>query len=314
MALKLKCPCGERLTAPESAAGKRGKCKKCGQRFIIPSPKKVAARDSSDAFTGSHQPGTPKVDRSDASPTPSEELPSFGGDLLDEALNEPHTGPPQSKTTPKPAAASDGTSDAAKPKRKGNGRPKLGGLSLGIKLVLGGTVLSVLATMLAMVSPFVDAELALLATGAALLGGGLVTVGRMACLTAPKQIGGKGFLIAAVACDLGYLLLSFAGEALMSAAAAAIVTAILPLFTFVLFILFLREVGESLKQDALVEAGSEVIYAVLIAGACLVGTFAPILGLFCLLGFIAAIIAAVWKYVTLLIFALECIAHASGRR
>lgn len=305
MALKLKCPCGERLTAPESAAGKRGKCSKCGQTFIIPAPAAVAAPKA----TSEPRPKKTKRDDDDIGLL-GDDLPDLGGDLsglLDEALDDPLPAP-STPAEPTPAPT------AAEPKRSGNWRTKLGGLSLGIKLILGATVLNVIATFVAILAPFVAAELGILAIGAALLGGILATLGRLVCLTAPKQIKGKGFLIAAIACDLSFLALTFAGEAMLPRVAAGIAAALLPLATFILFILFVREVGESLGQDALVESGSEVIYAVLIAGFCLVGTLAPILGLFCLLAFVFFVCAAVWKYIMLLLFAAECVEYAAGRR
>lgn len=38
MKLRLKCPCGARMVADASAAGKRGRCKQCNQSFRIPAP------------------------------------------------------------------------------------------------------------------------------------------------------------------------------------------------------------------------------------------------------------------------------------
>ncbi len=71
MALKLKCPRGERLTAPETAAGKRGRCSKCGHTFTIPDPKAI------DQATTATMAVVPDA------------LDSGVNNLLDEVLSEP---------------------------------------------------------------------------------------------------------------------------------------------------------------------------------------------------------------------------------
>jgi len=39
--IKFQCPSGHPLTAPESAAGKSGKCPKCNSPFVVPSPVEI---------------------------------------------------------------------------------------------------------------------------------------------------------------------------------------------------------------------------------------------------------------------------------
>src|SRR3954451_20132616 len=53
MALKFRCVCGRKLSAPESAVGRRGRCPECGDIFVVPSaqalepePIKFAAADA----------------------------------------------------------------------------------------------------------------------------------------------------------------------------------------------------------------------------------------------------------------------------
>lgn len=312
MALKLKCPCGERLTAPESAAGKRGKCKKCGQQFIIPSPKKVGPQSATGANGNTAiNPPQPHATAAgvDEVPDVDDQLPDLGddlGDLLDEALDEPHTGP----TAPaKPALSTE--SAETQPKKGRRKRENFKGLMLAIKLVLGGTVVSLLAIMLGVASFFAGGELAAVTSVVSLIGVLLSSGGRLLCLSAPKRIGGKGYLIAAVVCDVLYMALPYVGDSLLSAQVLFFTVPILWLGTFILFILFVREIGESLDQSSLVEAGSDVIYAVLIAGFCLVGS---IVSLFSAVAALFFICASVWRYVMLLLHTLECIDDASRRR
>lgn len=308
MALKLKCPCGERLTAPESAAGKRGKCGKCGQRFIIPSPKKATVPAAKSVAVA--KPSAPAVapDLGDELGDLDAGFPDMGGDmsgLLDEALDEPLRSAPV-PVKPKPSAESaEGAS-----KKGGRKRENFKGLLLAIKLVLGGTVVSLLAIVLGVAAAFAGEGLSLVADIVSFVGVVLSAGGRLLCLTAPKRIGGKGFLIAAVICDALYMALPFVGNSLLSPLALFITAPSLWLGTFVLFILFVREIGDSLQQNSLVEAGSDVIYAVLIAGACLVGSIVSFYSAALAIFFICA---SVWRYVVLLLHTLECVDDAQRR-
>ena len=42
MAIRFKCSCGALISAPDAAAGKRGRCPKCKTLFLVPTPKPVA--------------------------------------------------------------------------------------------------------------------------------------------------------------------------------------------------------------------------------------------------------------------------------
>jgi len=50
MPCKIRCPCGRRLTAPDSAVGKAVRCPGCGKTFTIPVP--TAAPPPSAGFAG----------------------------------------------------------------------------------------------------------------------------------------------------------------------------------------------------------------------------------------------------------------------
>jgi hypothetical protein len=297
MALKLKCRCGEQLTAPESAVGKRGKCSKCGMVFVIPGPKRAVSA-AAPPSKGRDDFGLDLPDLSGQS-----ELSSGFGDLLDDALKEPA---PAAKA---PAAPSTAERAAQPAKRRGSSRAQMGVLANGIKLVFWGTlirlssiVFTVLATVLA--SP----ALFLVAVGVSLLGGLLSTIGRIVCLGAPSEIGGKGLLIGAVLCDLaavGIVLASVFGD---TGPLASLISQLLWLATLILFVLFLRVVATSIGQPHLVDSAQSVIILVVVAIGALIGS--AVIPVFVLIGvfvFLGATIMAVAKYLSLLQHTAECV-------
>ncbi|QDU89473.1 hypothetical protein Pla175_28630 [Pirellulimonas nuda] len=315
MTIKVQCPCGLRLSAPESAAGKKGKCSKCGRTFIIPIPEPVAApvEPSSSigaeayglGFTGLDPPelGLPDPEGGHA------ELGDDFGDLLDEALSEPQ---PASASllerTTKPDVAA-----AKAAKRPSNGRPTAG-LANGINLVFWGTLIVVASVFLGILAPFAAPAMIVVA----LLGGGigmlLSMAGRIWCLATAGEVGAKGLLLAAVACDLAYISLPFGAAASLSSVVAAIAPRILWIATFILFVLFLRAVGKSISQEHLVNEGSAVIAIAAMCIVLLFGMLVPVLSIFAVLAFLVCILTVTFKYLKLLRFAAECVAYSGRRR
>lgn len=55
MSTTLKCRCGQTLSVPESAVGKRGKCPKCAATFLIPAPKTLTSPDIRNDGAGAVQ-------------------------------------------------------------------------------------------------------------------------------------------------------------------------------------------------------------------------------------------------------------------
>jgi len=51
MAIRYRCPCGIQIKMPESAAGKRAKCKSCGRISIVPAPKNAVADKDDEPVT-----------------------------------------------------------------------------------------------------------------------------------------------------------------------------------------------------------------------------------------------------------------------
>lgn len=315
MAIKLKCPCGERLSAPESAVGKRGKCSKCGMTFIIPGPKAATPAASTSAAPSKPAP-KPADDPDFGLPDLGEDLSDLGddfGDLLDDALNEPSPAPSTSETNPFASpTATTAPSPGSSKQRGGVTRVQMNTLANGIKLVFWGTVMVVCASVLAALGGLFLPTLALISLGISVVGGLISTVGRIVCLGGPTKAGGKGLLIAAVACDLiavGISLVAVAGTAIPF---ADLVTSLLNLATLILFLLFIKSVATSIGQEHLAKDAWTIIILVVIAIVLLIATplsifIFPLLPLVTVLGFIGVGLAAVFKYLNLLQYTAEAV-------
>lgn len=296
MALKLKCPCGERLVAPESAIGKRGKCSKCGRSFVIPDPKapraktakaatptspsaakaQAAAESKVATHAKSAEPDLddlPELDSGIADPV--SELPNLGGldsggglsaDMgseLDDFLNEEVTNPFQSPTASATAPPAKSASVTAP--------DKMNTLANGIKLVFWGTALIIIAWTTAAIGALLHPFVAIAGLGLLVLSALLSTVGRVVCLGGPKDIAGRWLLIAAVICDLGNLALTVSVIAGVVGPYGNLLSPLLGLSTFILFLLFIRAVADSIDQPDLAQDAK----AVLVFLAC---TFVTIIG------------------------------------
>jgi hypothetical protein len=56
MVIKFLCPNGHQLSAPESMAGKKGKCPKCQSAFVVPTLEEMAAAEAEEAEAPAEQP------------------------------------------------------------------------------------------------------------------------------------------------------------------------------------------------------------------------------------------------------------------
>jgi hypothetical protein len=289
MALKLKCRCSEQLSAPESAIGKRGKCSKCGMVFVIPGPKRAVPAAGPPVAARRDDLGLDLPDLGG-----STGLSSFG-DLLDDALKEP------APATREPAASSAAEKTAASARRRGSSRAQMGVLANGIKLVFWGTLIGMTSIIFSILAALMSPALILVAVGVSLLGGVLSTIGRIVCLGAPSQVGGKGLLIGAVACDLASIGIAIAGAFGESELLARAISQVLWLATLILFVLFLRVVATSIGQEHLADSAQSVIVLVVIAIVTIIGmVVVPIFGLIGVFVFLGCTIMAVIKYLSLL--------------
>lgn len=206
MALKLKCPCGARFTVPESATGKRGKCSKCGRKFIIPASKSVVApiKPSEMNETGDVELGLPRH---------GNELPDLNtgsGELLNEASKRAtsvHMNARRPAASPPEIVAEAG-------RRSPPGNYDVGPLTnvrKGVNLVYYGLCCIVVgivttAIIIAFSVRRPSAWSWALVLFLIILGVALGMIGRIMCLSIRKEVKVSWVIYAAVACDIGVIL------------------------------------------------------------------------------------------------------------
>jgi hypothetical protein len=269
--------------------------------FVIPGPKRAVTAASPPSDQGLGDLGLELPDLPSGQP----DLGSDFGNLLDEALSEPLP------AVSRPADSSAAERTVASPKRRRSTRAQMGVLANGIKLVFWGTLMGLIAVLLTVIARFIP-SVALVTVLIMLLGGILATIGRMICLGAPSQVGGKEMLIGAVICDLASIGLVLANSVGASVPFAPLIANGLWLGTFILFVLFLKAVATSIGQEHLVDSAQSVIMLTVVAIVSLVGvplaalTF-PLFMLAGMLVFVAATLMAVFKYLSLLQHTAECV-------
>lgn len=303
MALKLKCRCGERLSAPESAAGKKGKCPKCGMTFVIPGGPAAGAAAAQPA---ARQPAAAAATAGDSLGLDLPDLPPAGplDDLFDESFTQQPAGgtnlvdhnpfaSPQTRSKPKPSRAS--------------ARSGMNKVANGIKLVFWGSVMMVFAGVMgAFAGPLttlMGPEFLLVAAAASFFiqvaGGILSIVGRVFCLAVPPQVGAKGLIVPAVALDgLGILLGVLIGTGGMEPAIGMLGAGLAGFVTFLLFVLFVRKVALSLKRRDLADDAKMVLIMI---GVTFLSVFAlAFIPCFGALFFLGMILSLMFKYLNLL--------------
>jgi hypothetical protein len=290
MALKLQCRCGQKLSVPESAIGKRGKCPKCGASFVTPAPKAAAV----------------------ASKPPGESPADLGGDLrdlggeLDDLLDEAINAPPLPTVDNRPLTPTKSSKGEAK--QRTSTRAQFTMLANGIKLVFWGTLLvvgSVLLSILSGLAGGLAAAAIMAAAGMVFVGGVLSTIGRVMCLAAPDKVGAKWLIYVAVSCDLAGVATRIAGTFTTLPAFVGPISSALSLGTLAFFVLFLKAVATYIKQERLTEDAVTIFVAVAIAiTSLLMAPFTilifPLLPLVFILLSFGAMIYSVYKYLNLL--------------
>jgi hypothetical protein len=220
------------------------------------------------------------------------------------------------------AAGAETTLPAASPKAKakvGKSKSSRAGMNTvanGIKLAFVGAIIQVFAliggvgtavyVLMVGASEFTNLMLQA-ATAIQIAGTALAVIGRVLCLSAPPQVGGKPFIIGAVAFDAvftGVRILVAMGE--FDERVGNVVGGIASLLTLSLFVLFIRKVAEALKQKSLVADASSTLTYLLLAVVSPGMVLVPFVGPFLMLGFI---LATMVKYLGL----LQNVAEAARR-
>lgn len=309
--LKLKCRCGEKLSAPESAAGKKGKCPKCGMTFVIPGGAAVGAGAPAHSASGATSAGGGATTAAPAKPTvPADpfglDLPKLGAsgpldDLFDESFDASMTA---GTTLPANPYASPKT--VSKPKKAGSARAGMNRVANGIKLVFWGSVMAVIGAVAGalakQVAPLGGAEVALLAATAGLFiqfaGSVLSVIGRILCLAVPPQVGAKGLIVTAVALDVVAILLGvLIGVGAIHPAVGLGVAALGNIVTFFLFVFFVRKVALSVKRKDLADDAKMVLVMIGVTVLSIPALIIPCIGA---LFFLGMILFVMFKYLNLL--------------
>lgn len=310
MPLKLKCRCGEKLSAPESAAGKKGKCPKCGMKFVIPGGPAVGTAAAAPATTSSGAEPLTTATRRPAAPADpfGLDLPELGTrGQLDDLFDESFDASMAAATTTPEANPFASPQTVAQPKKRGSTRAGMNRVANGIKLVFWGSVMIVGSIFVAMfggtAAVFVGPELLLVVLAGVyfiqLAGGILSLIGRLLCLAVPPQVGGKGLIVAAVALDaVAFGGGVMAGIGTIEEDVANLIGAIAGFATFILFVLFVRKVALFLKQKHLVDDAKLVlVLLVAIFPGGLAAALIPCLGVVALIGLLIYFMV---KYLNLL--------------
>lgn len=266
MAIIVNCPCGKRLSAPDSAAGKRVRCPGCQKVLVVPAPDPPPDERMSALLDGVEAQQATRCPSCNEPLAPEAVLCVHCGYDLRTGEHVGQTAPPQRKS-----------------KRKKGTKKAWRTVRLGLTLVYVALLTYIgvfLGLILAAVAALTGAPPGLLAMGlflgiAALFGGAILQlVGQCLCLAAPPSQGARGFIIAAIACIVGSLLLGVidgvqrgaAGPMQQQGATTALSALgfLLGLAGNVLFLLFLRAVALSFRFR---ELASDVIrYLVLLCG------------------------------------------------
>jgi DNA-directed RNA polymerase subunit RPC12/RpoP len=287
--MKTQCKCGAILNAKEELAGKQAKCPKCGDTILIPKPSSMRLTCSCGQVV---QAKASLAGKRVKCPTCSQpiDVPSANGALGSGVLNAAKTNNtpsigapfPQLPATPATgfnnsvwddlAKAAEKAESASKAtpyqhtsktvaKRSGVNRQSnsLSSVRLGITFVYVGLLLivaAIIATVLALLfkAPLLIIGALILTTASSLLS----TIGRILCLTVPKQVGAKDLIYLAVAFDIMALLLSFS-PMIPGMQDLRGLSGPLGVIGIVLFVFFLRKLANYIDASELAHRAWEVL-------------------------------------------------------
>lgn len=237
MAITVTCDdCSESHRVKDDAVGKRFKCKGCGKSL------KVKAPEPDEEFAG--------LDEED-----------YGDDESDEDEDEYSSKKPAKRSQPtagrKPAKGKSGKSSVPLRKTK---------VPIGVDCVYFGFMLTILLIILSVAvgislrGDVVKMAPMLVGLGLGVIGAGiLTTVGKLLCLTAPPQMSGRGGIFAAVAIDVLTITVTIAKIVSKLPPWVDGAVNLLSVAGFVCFILFLRNLGDFMRERDISEQASGVL-------------------------------------------------------
>lgn len=284
--IRLTCSCGQMIQAKASLAGKRVKCPTCKQPVAIPSPASSQGKDV---------PGLAKVSKS---PTPGTPEVPFDNAVWDDLAKTAATAEKVKKVKHKPI---QGSNQYAASRQSSS----LDSVQRGITFLYIGVLLSVAAVVSIVPVMLMEATPLLIVCVLLLIASSLLSmIGRILCLTVPKQVGATALIYFAVGFDVTALLASVSGMILGMPNLSGI-SGLLSVLGTVLFVIFLRKLAAYIKSDDLVQQASGVL--ILCAGLVVLSGFVamswrefPGFGMVMLLIVVVMLFLACFRYFQLL--------------
>jgi DNA-directed RNA polymerase subunit RPC12/RpoP/uncharacterized membrane protein len=284
--MKTQCKCGAILNAKEELAGKQAKCPKCGDTILIPKPSSMRLTCSCGQVVQAKASLAGKRVKCPNCSQPIDVPSALGSGVLNAAKmsNAPSISDPFPQLPATPATgfnnsvwddlakAAEKAENASKAnpyqhtsqtvaKRSGVNRQSnsLSSVRLGITFVYVGLLLivaAIIATVLALLfkAPLLIIGALILTTASSLLS----TIGRILCLTVPKQVGAKDLIYLAVAFDIMALFLSFS-PMIPGMQDLRGLSGPLGVIGIVLFVFFLRKLANYIDASELAQRAWEVL-------------------------------------------------------
>ncbi len=310
MPIQVTCAaCGGVFHAPDTAAGKRAKCPKCGGAIQIPLPAPPAGVFEAEA-AGGLPPDDSGFDVEPPSELPPRDAlkpcPMCGEMIQQSAVKCRFCGEVLDKSLAGVLGGSGDVSDPAWLKVRAGLSTLFNCLVVIIVvfvvMIVAGMFLGFMAAGAA--NPAMPAEIAVVMgiCGLVLLGAVIGTiVGQARCTSVPAETGARGFAIGAVLCAVANVVMATAGNVADQDGITTGGNLIAGIGT-VLFALFIRRAAAYLGDNALAaSAGRFLIFAIAIfVGAFLLGMFAAmmqapiVLGVLGVAAVVAALISVVW--------------------
>ena len=292
--IRLTCSCGQIIQAKASLAGKRVKCPTCSQPVDIPNTTSLPSPDV---------PGPAKVKKSPTlgnapMPLPSTPETRFNNSVWDDLAKTVATAEKAEVVKHKPI---EGSNQYAVSRQSNS----LDNVQRGITFVYIGVLLNVAAVLSVVLIILLKADplsiVCLLLSNASSL---LSMIGRILCLTVPKQVGATALIYFAVGFDVTALLATVSGMILGMPNLSSI-SGLISVFATVLFLIFLRKLATYIKSDELVQRASEVL--ILCAGLVVF----PVAGLVAIsaLGLIGMIFTMIFTLIEVVLLLLACIRY-----
>ena len=253
--IRLTCSCGQTIQAKASLAGKRVSCPTCKQPLDIPGPTSFPTPDG---------PGPTKVSKSPTLGTP--EVP-FHNAVWNDLAKTLATAEKVNKVEHNPI---QGSKQHAGSRQSGS----LDNVQRGITFLYVAVLLNVAAVVSFVLVLLMQAAPLLIVFALLLIASSMLSmIGRILCLTIPKQVGATVLIYFAVGLDV-MALFATVSRMIPGIPNLSGISGLLSVLGTVLFVIFLRKLATYIKSDDLVQRASAILILcaglVVLSGAAIV--------------------------------------------